>query len=150
VAKRNSKKNISEKPRPMNEAVSKSMRSNKAKDTNPELIVRKMLWEAGLRGYRLHRKDIPGRPDIAFIGKKIAIFVNGCFWHRCPRCKRPLPKTNKEFWRSKFKTNVLRDRKNQRKISRLGWHSVVIWECELKDDRRKLCQRISRLLTSRE
>jgi len=122
------------KSNPQSSAVTKSMRSNKAKDTKPELIVRKMLWAAGLRGYRLHRKDIPGKPDIAFIGKKIAIFVNGCFWHRCPHCKPGLPKHNRKFWLAKFNRNQERDRENLIRLRKAGWKVVTIWECRLKGD----------------
>ena len=117
---------------PASEAISRSMRSNKAKDTKPEITVRKMLWAAGFRGYRLHRKDIPGKPDIAFIGKKVAIFVNGCFWHRCPHCKLGLPKHNRKFWLAKFNRNQERDRENLTKLRKLGWKVITLWECRLR------------------
>jgi len=86
------------------------MKGNKAKNTKPELLLRKALCSTGIRGYSLNWKKVPGKPDIAFPGKKIAIFVNGCFWHRCPICDLPLPKTNIEFWKNKFIRNVERDR----------------------------------------
>lgn len=85
-------------PKPKNAAVSKVMSANKAKNTKPEMLFRKALWAEGIRGYRCNYKNAPGRPDIAFPKKKIAIFVNGCFWHGCPYCKMPLPKNNTEFW----------------------------------------------------
>ena len=86
-------------PLPKSEAVSRVMSANRAKNTKPEIILRKALWSADLRGYRLHPKNIPGRPDIAFTSKKLAIFVMGCFWHRCPKCGYPLPKNNQQFWK---------------------------------------------------
>lgn len=119
-------------PKPSNENVSKIMSHNKAKNTKPELLVRKALWEKGHRGYRLHPKNIPGRPDIAFIGKKIAIFVNGCYWHRCPTCNYGIPKTNSKFWENKFSKNVERDKRKIKELKELGWKVVTIWECELK------------------
>lgn len=119
-------------PLPSNETVSKIMSHNKAKNTKPELIVRKGLWENGFKGYRLHPKNIPGKPDIAFIGKKIAIFVNGCYWHRCPTCNYPIPKSNSEFWENKFSKNVERDQRKVKELEELGWKVVTIWECEIQ------------------
>ena len=110
----------------------KSMQSNKRRDTKPELKVRKLLRDAGYPGYRLQWKKVPGRPDIAYPGRKIAIFVNGCFWHRCPKCNLPLPKSNQEFWEAKFKRNVERDQRKIGELEALGWKTFVIWECELE------------------
>lgn len=112
-----------------------SMQGNKRSDTKPELIVRKALRKAGLTGYRLQWKKVPGRPDIAFPGRKVAIFVNGCFWHRCPRCHPSMPKRNTEFWVAKFDRNVARDALAIKKLHDMGWTPIVIWECELKKDR---------------
>jgi len=104
----------------------------KGRDTIPELIVRRMLHALGYR-YRLHRKDLPGKPDIALGPIKRAIFVHGCYWHghRCP--KGHLPKSNKAFWSDKIETNQGRDRRNIRRLRALGWKVLVIWQCELKD-----------------
>lgn len=113
------------------ESVSKVMRANKEKDTGPELMMRKALRDVGLRGYRKHWK-VAGRPDIAYVGRKVAIFVNGCFWHRCPTCDLPLPKTNVEFWKAKFSRNMARDARNKRKLEESGWKVFVVWECEIK------------------
>lgn len=111
----------------------KSMRGNKAKDTKPELLVRQRLREAGLTGYRLQWK-VPGRPDVAWPGKKVCIMVNGCFWHRCPHCNLPLPKSNVEYWVVKFERNVARDERNLQQLQEMGWTVHVIWECQLKKD----------------
>lgn len=107
------------------------MSANRSKDTKPELILRKALWAAGHRGYRLHYKKVPGRPDISF-GKRIAIFVHGCFWHRCPRCTTSLPKTNTEFWQAKFDRNVARDARKKADLKNLGWTIITVWECDLQ------------------
>lgn len=112
-------------------AVRKSMKGNKGKDTKPELVVRQRLREAGLTGYRLQWK-VPGRPDVAYPGKKVCIFVNGCFWHRCPHCHPSMPKTNLEYWVPKFQRNVERDERNVRTLEEQGWRVHVIWECQLK------------------
>ncbi|MCL2888961.1 MAG: very short patch repair endonuclease [Eggerthellaceae bacterium] len=114
-------------------AVKKSMQGNKGKDTKPELRVRKILREAGFPGYRLQWKKAPGRPDIAYPGRKIAIFVNGCFWHRCPKCGLSIPKTNPEYWAEKFRRNVERDNERAGQLEAQGWKVLVVWECELKD-----------------
>jgi DNA mismatch endonuclease, patch repair protein len=113
------------------ELASKVMSSIKAKDTKPELLFRRHLWKAGLRGYRLH-PAIPGRPDIAFPSKKIAIFIHGCYWHRCPKCNLSVPKSNSTFWKEKFTRNVERDRRKEADLIKLGWVVLVFWECEVK------------------
>ena len=109
----------------------RSMQGNKGKDTKPELLVRERLREAGLTGYRLQWK-VPGRPDVAWPGRKVAVFINGCFWHRCPRCNPSTPKKNTEYWDAKFARNVERDRRNLEELRADGWTVHVIWECELK------------------
>ena len=115
-------------------AIKKSMKGNKRANTKPELLVRQRLRAAGLTGYRLEWK-VPGKPDIAFPGRKIAIFVNGCFWHRCPKCNPSQPKRNVEFWEAKFRRNVERDRAAIAALTQMGWTPITIWECELKKDR---------------
>jgi DNA mismatch endonuclease, patch repair protein len=112
------------------EKRSKIMRSIISKNTKPELIVRRLLTTLGYR-YRLHRKDLPGKPDIAFIGRKKAIFVHGCFWHvhvNCPISHIP----ESEFWKLKLAKNQNRDLLAITALSTNGWQSLVIWECELK------------------
>ena len=109
------------------------MRGNKRKDTKPELLVRRRLRDAGLGGYRLPWKAA-GRPDIAWPGKKVAIFVNGYFWHRCPHCDLPIPKSNVEYWVVKFEANIERDHRKISQLEEAGWKVHVIWECQLKKD----------------
>ena len=117
---------------PLNANVSRVMSSNKAKNTKPELRLRKALYADGVRGYRLNWKKVPGKPDIAFPGRKISIFINGCYWHRCPHCELPLPKTNTEFWEEKFDKNIKRDKKKEKELLDLGWTVLVFWECKIK------------------
>ena len=119
-------------PVPLNANVSQVMSSNKAKNTKPELRLRKALYADGVRGYRLNWKKVPGKPDIAFPGRKISIFINGCYWHRCPHCELPLPKTNTEFWKEKFDKNIKRDKKKEKELLDLGWTVLVFWECKIK------------------
>jgi len=109
------------------------MRAVKSRDTTPELAVRALLWRFA-PFYRLQRKDVPGNPDIAYIGRKRAIFVHGCFWHGhdCPRGARS-PKANADYWRAKIARNRARDAANAEKLAALGWRALVVWECELKD-----------------
>ncbi len=117
-------------PKPLSESVSRVMSANKAKDTGPELLVRKWLFYNGYRGYRLHYKKVPGRPDICFVRQKCAIFVHGCFWHHCPNCSTRLPKHNTSFWQEKFAKNTARDAKKIEALEALGWRCLVIWECQ--------------------
>ncbi len=117
------------------EERSRIMSHVKGRDTTPEKRVRSLLHSMGYR-FRLQRADLPGKPDIVLPKFKTVIFVNGCFWHRHPGCKRAtLPKSNAEFWRQKLEKNVARDRRNIQTLKDLGWYVLIIWECELKDTR---------------
>ncbi|MHC1680779.1 MAG: very short patch repair endonuclease [Methanomassiliicoccales archaeon] len=119
---------------PESEKTSKVMSANRGKDTGPEISLRKALWAKGVRGYRVHPKGLPGRPDIVFPKHRLAIMVNGCFWHRCPICKPSVPKTHTEFWQHKFDRNVKRDHEKIMALANAGWAVIVVWECELKRD----------------
>ena len=121
-------------PTPKDEKTSRIMSSIKDRDTGPEVLLRRGLWNAGIRGYRLHWKKIPGRPDIVFVGKKVTVFVNGCFWHRCPHCNPSVPKHNIDFWANKFRKNIERDSKKYDKLTNLGWKVLTFWECQIKDN----------------
>lgn len=103
------------------------------KETKPELAVRKLAHSLGYR-FRLHRRDLPGRPDVVFSKRNIALFVHGCFWHRHENCRFAyMPKSNIEFWQTKFKNNVARDARVETELKRLGWRVATIWECETAD-----------------
>ena len=105
----------------------------RGRDTRPEMIVRRIAHGLGFR-FRLHRKDLPGRPDIVFPRHQAVIVVHGCFWHRHPGCKRASsPKTREGYWQNKFEDNVVRDKRNETALRDLGWKVMVIWECETKD-----------------
>jgi DNA mismatch endonuclease (patch repair protein) len=110
------------------------MKGNRGRDTQPELLLRALLRQAGHPGYRLHWKKAPGRPDIAYPGRKVAIFVNGCFWHRCPHCQPAEPKSHSEFWQRKFELNRERDDRKCRELQDAGWTVITVWECSLKAD----------------
>jgi DNA mismatch endonuclease (patch repair protein) len=133
-------------PVPVLESTSKVMRANKGKDTSPEMSLRKALWHSNLKGYRLNVKQLPGRPDIVYPRKHLAIFVHGCFWHRCPMCNLPLPKAHKDFWLEKFRRNVERDGTKTRKLEELSWKVLTVWECEIKEDVNSVVDHITELL----
>jgi len=104
------------------------------KDTKPEVLVRKYLFNKGLR-YRKNDKHLPGHPDIVLPKYKTVIFVNGCFWHGHEGCKGyTIPKSNVEFWKNKIESNAKRDRKNWESLQKSGWKTIIVWECELKKD----------------
>ena len=130
-------------------AVRATMKANRAKDTTPELVVRSLLREAGFTGYRLHWRTPGGRVDIAFVGRKIAIEVYGCFWHRCPRCAKALPKRNRAFWRAKFHANKERDRRKEERLQSLGWRVFDMWECQTRQDGFRIAPVLVRLLKRR-
>jgi len=122
-----------------NDIYSKEKRSElmskvRSKNTKPELIVRSRLHKLGFR-YRLHRKDIPGCPDITLPKYKTVIFVHGCFWHQHPGCKKAtIPKNNHDFWLLKLEENIERDRKHVSQLIELGWNVIIVWECDIKKD----------------
>ena len=118
------------------------MRAVPGRDTSAELKVRRLLRPIA-PGYRLHRKDVPGNPDIAYVGAKKAIFVHGCFWHghECRRGAR-MPKTNADYWQAKIGRNRARDARHLATLAERGWRALTIWECELTDEI-ALSQRLS-------
>lgn len=108
------------------------MAAIRGKDTKPELLVRKYLFGRGFR-YRVNHRRLPGHPDIVLRKYRTVIFVNGCFWHGHDGCRYySLPKTNTDFWREKIERNIRRDKEERTALSRMGWHSITVWECELK------------------
>lgn len=104
----------------------------KSKDTKPEMLVRRFLFSHGFR-FRLHRKDLPGNPDIVLPKFKTVIFINGCFWHGHKDCKfATIPETNRDFWLTKISSNIIRDNESAERLKQSGWKVIVIWQCELK------------------
>src|SRR5258708_3184714 len=115
------------------------------KDTRPEILVRSILHRLGFR-FRLHTKDLPGRPDIVLRKFRSIVFVHGCFWHRHIGCKQCYsPKSNSAFWQAKFEGNIERDRRSTAALRAAGWRVIIVWECELKN-LPKLASRLRRLL----
>jgi DNA mismatch endonuclease (patch repair protein) len=111
--------------------VGERMRKVRRKDTKPERIVRSALHKCGYR-FRLHRRDLPGCPDIVLPGRRIVIFVHGCFWHAHANCRRATrPRSNREFWQRKLDRNVARDRACEAALTAKSWRVIVIWECEV-------------------
>jgi DNA mismatch endonuclease, patch repair protein len=112
---------------------SRQMARVRSKDTGPELTVRKLVHGLGYR-FRLHRRDLPGAPDLVFPSRRKVIFVHGCFWHRHAACSRArTPQSNREYWLTKFSQNQFRDRRSVCLLRQAGWCSMVVWECELSD-----------------
>jgi DNA mismatch endonuclease (patch repair protein) len=122
------------------------MRSNRARATRPERVLKGMLRSAGEVGYRANWNGVPGRPDTAFPSLRVAIFVHGCYWHRCPKCRLALPQSHREFWKHKFERNVARDRRKLAALSELGWDTLVVWECELRESPTGVMRRLLRRL----
>jgi DNA mismatch endonuclease (patch repair protein) len=120
----------------------------RGKNTEPEIILRKILFSNGVRGYRIHY-DIPGKPDIVFTKKKIAIFIDGCFWHKCPVCFQE-PETRKKFWMNKISSNVERDEKVNLQLQNEGWRVIRIWEHEIRKEPDTVVQRICNLLKNQD
>ena len=124
--------------RPMVDTLTPAQRSAlmsriRGVDTKPELAVRRALHAQGYR-YRTHLRGLPGRPDVVFTKRRIAVFVHGCFWHRHGCAKTSDPKSRVEYWQTKFESNVERDRRNQEQLIRDGWRVFVAWECEVEKD----------------
>ena len=127
------------------EIRSRIMAKVRSKGTKPEMMVRRSLHRLGYR-YRLHRADLPGRPDLVFVSRRKVLFVNGCFWHvheGCPRAR--VPASNRNFWLAKLERNRVRDLENLKALDERGWSAFTVWECELRDFGSAL-SRISRFL----
>ena len=126
---------------------SRNMSRIRSKDTSPEMAVRRIVHGLGFR-YRLHRKDLPGKPDLTLPRLKKVIFVHGCFWHQHddPKCKIVRkPKSRKDYWYPKLRRNVERDREHQKRLKKLGWQFILIWECEVENTS-KLTRKLSEFL----
>jgi DNA mismatch endonuclease, patch repair protein len=115
------------------ERRSENMRQIRSKNTNPEVLLRRLIHAQGYR-FRLHRKDLPGKPDLVFSSRRKVIFVHGCFWHQHPGCREGrLPSSRLEYWGPKLQRNRQRDLANRLELKRKGWTCLTIWECELSD-----------------
>ena len=119
-------------PVPLNRQVSEQMRRMPTKNSTPEIKLRRSLYAIGLR-YRLHRKELPGKPDIALGPSKVAVFVDGCYWHNCPE-HGTIPKNNSEWWKEKFQRNRERDSRNDALLREMGWLPIHVWEHEDPDE----------------
>lgn len=133
----------------MTDVLTKEQRANnmskiRGKNTQPEIKFRKLLWSMGIRGYRIHY-NLPGKPDIVFTKKKIAIFIDGCFWHQCPIDFQE-PETRKEFWMNKIQSNIDRDKKVNGQLNNDGWTVIRIWEHEIKKEPEIAVKKILALL----
>ncbi len=114
----------------------------RSKDTKPEIRLRKALHAMGYR-FRLHRKDLPGKPDVVLPRHRTALFVNGCFWHQHPGCRKAtVPENNREYWERKLSRNVVRDREAVEALEEAGWRTVVLWECEMPRDEAAMRERL--------
>ena len=130
------------------EARSRNMSRIPSKDTKPEETVRKYLFSQGFR-YRKNVSNLPGKPDIVLPKHKTVVFVNGCFWHAHKGCKWFVPpKSNEEFWQKKFTYNIERDERNYSKLREMGWHVIIVWECEIRhSDLEKNLKNLSNKIT---
>jgi len=129
------------------EERSRIMSRVKGRDTQPELVVRRQLHRLGYR-FRLHRKDLPGKPDIVLPKYRAVIFVHGCFWHGHPGCRRATrPASNTEFWDRKIDSNVARDAQAQAALAALGWRQLTIWQCQIRDPE-ALAERLTQFLSA--
>ncbi len=139
---------VGRSPPPTSEAVTRVMRSNKSTGTSPELALGRLLRK------KPARSRLPGRPDFVYSRARLAVFVHGCWWHRCPVEDYPLPKTHTDFWRRKFERNVERDRLNAGALKAMGWNVIVVWEHEVKRDPKGTERRVKglavELLSERE
>lgn len=133
-------------PIPKDERTSALMSRIRGTNTGPEKAMRAALSAEGIKGYRLHYAKAPGRPDIAFVGRKVAVFVHGCFWHGCPHCQPARPKTNKKFWHIKLDNNKARDQRKVRELRKAGWKVITVWECRLRKGEAREVARVVRAI----
>jgi len=131
-------------PHPTSLATRNVMLANVGRGTSPELALRKALRAAGLRGYRINHKVEGIRPDLVFTRSRVAVFVHGCFWHRCPDCRYPLPRSNRAFWIAKFRRNRERDRAKRAHLEQSGWRVIEVWEHDVQGTLPRTAARIAR------
>lgn len=136
-------------PLPADERTSALMSRIRGRNTGPEKALRKALAAAGVRGYRLHYDRVPGRPDLAFVRPKVAVFVHGCFWHGCPNCRPQRPGSHRAFWGAKLDGNKARDRRKTRQLRKAGWCVLTVWECRLRKHAGTQVARVKRSLAQR-
>lgn len=136
-------------PIPKSESVSRTMSANRGSSTRPELALRRALRRSGLAGFRVNVKGLPGRPDVAFPRAHVAVFLHGCFWHRCPYCRPALPKNNADFWKAKFDRNRARDAAQVGALRSAGWRVLVVWECQLRRAEGRAVARVAGALSRR-
>lgn len=129
-----SAKRPSKAPPASSPGTQRSMKANRPRDTGLELRFRSALRKQRLLGYRVAPKGVPGRPDVAYTRWKLAVFVHGCFWHRCPVCRPKVPRRHRAFWQRKFSATVERDERKRRELECAGWSVVELWECEVNAD----------------
>src|SRR2546427_3279338 len=127
---------VGRSPKSNSAGVSKSMKANRASGGRLEAEMSRLLRRP------MSRNDLPGSPDFIYPRKNIAVFVHGCFWHRCPECSFDLPKRNRSFWERKFKRNVERDRLVKRELESMGWRVLVVWEHELKNEPQRIAEKV--------
>jgi DNA mismatch endonuclease (patch repair protein) len=131
----------------VSEGTAKAMRANRSTETSPELLLRRGLWAAGLRGYRKNLRRLPGVPDVVFSRARLCVFVHGCFWHGCRRCSRNLtPRQNAAYWQAKIARNRDRDARLQAYLVEAGWRVLVVWECELRADPASAVKQVQEIL----
>lgn len=131
-------------------AATAVMKANRPRDTSLELTVRRALWARGVRGYRIAPRGIPGRPDVTFRRDRLAVFINGCFWHQhgCSASTSRIPKSNRSYWSLKFSLNKIQDSKKEEALRALGWKVVTLWECEIRSSVDACAETVKRALTS--
>ena len=129
-------------PKASSKNVSKVMKANKASGTKIEVVFKDVLRREGLKNFTSNPKNVIGRPDIAFVKYSIAVFIHGCFWHHCPKCKLPIPKTHRSFWKLKFERNAERDERKRKELQDMGWKVFEFWEHDIKKNPDKLAKRI--------
>jgi DNA mismatch endonuclease (patch repair protein) len=138
-------------PLPSSYNAMRTMQAN-SRVSATEVQLRRAVWKAGARGYRV-RNRLPGRPDFAFHGARLAVFVHGCFWHRCATCQLPEPRSNGAFWRAKFERNLERDERAVERLRAEGWTVHVVWEHEIRADveiaARRVVERLSGVMSGR-
>ena len=133
-------------PSATSSTVRKSMRGNKSERTRPETQLTEGLIESGISNFNLNQKGVPGSPDITFDVAKLAVFIHGCFWHRCPYCNPHFPDSNQQYWAAKFARNKRRDRRVRSELRVQGWRPMVLWECKLRRNPKYAIRRIRKAL----